>query len=446
MIKTYLKKLWRWRILIVIALAIMTSIGTTVALANSQQVVVQANVLNIRKGPGLAYDVSAQVKQGQRLTVISKRNEWLQVRISNNQVGWVASWLVKNTEVSATSNQIATVDNNNTPIYLTNSETSTKMGLLQATKTVTILYTNGEWYQIKHNDSVAWVKRNAVHVTGTVDSSAQTEPTSTTQTTSVASTTQNVLVKTNNTHLRSEPNSKASIVTSLSANTTLSYIKTVNQWYEVKTSGGQTGYVASWIVTLQNKTASSGTTTAPKVASNLAESTIVIDPGHGGTDSGALSQGNKYEKTYTLQMANVIASRLRAAGANVILTRNGDSYVSLSGRASVSNKNSADAFISLHFDSSENEGSASGVTTYYYNKNRDSKLASSLNTQLSSLPINNRGTDFGDFEVLRDNSRPSVLLELGFINNKNDFSYIQSTTYQTEVAGAIVNGLTAYFK
>ena len=445
MIKTYLKKLWRWRILIIITLAIMTSIGTTVALAYSQQVVVQASVLNIRKGPGLAYDVSAQVKRGQKLTVISKRNEWYQVRISNNQVGWVASWLVKNTEVSATSYQVARVDSNNTPIYLTNSESSVKMGLLQAGKSVTILYTNGSWYQIKHNDSVAWVKRNAVHVTGTIDASAQTEPQNTQTTTQTATNSSEVvLVKTNNTHLRQQPNSNATVVANLAANTKLTYVKTVNQWYQVKTSAGQTGYVASWVVSLQNK--STNNTTTPKVASNLAESTIVLDAGHGGTDSGALSQSDHYEKTYTLQIAKVVASHLRAAGANVIMTRSSDSTMNLSSRATVSNNQNADAFISIHLDSADSHSGATGITTYYYNKNRDTKLATSLNTQLAGLPLKNRGLEFGNFEVLRDNQRPSVLLELGYINNNSDFGYIRSTAYQTEVASAIVNGLTAYFK
>ena len=100
----------------------------------------------------------------------------------------------------------------------------------------------------------------------------------------------------------------------------------------------------------------------PKVASNLAESTIVLDAGHGGYDSGALSQSNKYEKNYTLQMVNAVAARLRSAGANVVLTRSGDDYVGLAERAHVSNKLSADAFISIHFDSSQSADSASGVT------------------------------------------------------------------------------------
>lgn len=441
LIKAFLKKLWQQRAVLMISLAIILSVGTTIVLATSQQVEVQASILNIRTGPGLAYDVTAQVKRGQRLTIISERNEWYQVRISDNQVGWVASWLVKNAEVSATSNQVATVLDNNTPIYQSNNDSSTQLSTISANTYVTILYSENGWYQIKYKSSVAWIKQSAVKVSNQVESNAQTE---TEMTTNNSDATQVVVIDVDNTHLREAPNTSAAIVTNLTKQSTLTYVKTVNRWYEVKTNDGKTGYLASWVVTLKDKSTSSSA--MPKVASNLAEATIVLDPGHGGNDSGALSQSDKYEKTYTLQMANAIAARLRSAGANVVLTRSGDSYVSLNDRAHTSNKLSADAFISLHFDSSASNDSASGVTTYYFNKSRDGKLASSLNNQLAALPLANRGIEYGNFEVLRDNTRPSVLLELGYINNKKDFNQISASSYQQTVANSVVNGLTAYFK
>src|SRR5699024_4972779 len=141
-----------------------------------------------------------------------------------------------------------------------------------------------------------------------------------------------------------------------------------------------------------------------------------------------------------------VATKLRAAGANVVLTRSNDSFVDLAPRAQASNKLKADAFISLHFDSSENANEASGVTTYYYHNNRDKKLADLISQQLSNLTLDNRGVEFGNFQVLRDNERPAVLLELGYINTKKDFSYIQQNDYQNKVASDVVNALTAYFK
>lgn len=440
--KPFLHKVWRWRILIIVVLAIVTSIGTTFVLANSNQVVVQANVLNIRKGPGLAYDVTAQVNKGQRLTVIGERNEWYEVRLSNTEVGWVASWLIKNTEVSATSNQIGLVNAGATPIYASKGQKADPLAQLNAGDKVAVLYQEDGWYQIKHADSVAWIAQSKVKLTDQVESDAKTTNTGNSSTTNSAD--QVVVVDSDGTPLRSEPSASASVVTTLNAKDTLTYVKTVNQWYQVKTSQGQTGYLASWLVALADKKTQDDT--MPKIASNLAEATIVLDPGHGGSDTGALSGSNQYEKTYTLAVAQKVATKLRAAGANVVLTRSNDSFVDLAPRAQASNKLKADAFISLHFDSSENANEASGVTTYYYHNNRDKKLADLISQQLSNLPLDNRGVEFGNFQVLRDNERPAVLLELGYINTKKDFSYIQQNDYQNKVASDVVNALTAYFK
>lgn len=440
--KPFLQKIWRWRIAIIVVLAIITSIGTTLVLANSNQVVVQANVLNIRKGPGLAYDVTAQVSKGQRLTVLSERNEWYEVRLSNTEVGWVASWLIKNTEVSATSNQVGLVNTGATAIYASKDQTSTALAQLNAGDKVTILYQEDGWYQIKHSDSVAWVPQTKIKLTNQVESDAKTTNAGGSDTTNSAD--QVVVVDADGTALRAQPSANASVVTTVNAKTSLTYVKTINQWYEVKTSNGQTAYVASWLVALANKKTLDDT--MPKIASNLAEATIVLDPGHGGNDTGALSSSNQYEKTYTLAMAKKIASKLRAAGANVVLTRDNDSFVDLAPRAKAANKLKADAFISLHFDSSENINEASGVTTYYYHNNRDKKLADLISQQLANLPLDSRGVEFGNFQVLRDNERPAVLLELGYINSQTDFNYIQKSSYQDKVASDVVNALTSYFK
>ncbi|MFC6315062.1 N-acetylmuramoyl-L-alanine amidase [Lapidilactobacillus achengensis] len=442
--KNFLHKLWQWRLTLIVVLAIIGSIGTSIVMANSQQVVVQANVLNVRKGPGLAYDVTAQVKKGQRLTVISERNEWYQVRLSETSVGWVASWLIKNTEVSATANRIGLIDQGDTPIYASNELNTQPLKQLNAGDKVTILYQEGDWLEVKYQDSVAWVQKTKVKITDQVESNAKTTNIGDTSVLPTKAEDQVAVVDTDNTALRSQPNTSANVLEHLPAKTILTYVKTVDQWYEVKTKAGKTGYVASWVVSMANRKTLEDT--MPKIASNLAEATIVLDPGHGGNDVGALSQSAKYEKSYTLAIANVIESKLKAAGANVVLTRTDDSYLDLAPRAQAANQLKADAFISLHFDSSDTVNSATGITTYYYHDNRDKKLAQLLSSQLGNLPLTNRGYEFGNFQVLRDNQRPAVLLELGYINNSKDFRYITKSSYYNKVANDIVIALTNYFK
>lgn len=439
--KSFLHKLWHFRLIILISLTIIGSIGATAVIAQNQQVVVQADVLNIRKGPGLAYNVSAQVNKGERLTVISDQNGWYQVRLGSTKVGWVAGWLIKNTEVSATSNQIGVIKTADTPLYATNTNDATQLKTLPLGTKVTILYHEDGWYQLEYQDSVAWVNEDNIKLTHEVANNAKT---TTTPKTNTKTTDQIVVTSTDNTAIRTEPSTDAAVLTKVNKDSQLTYIKTVNKWYQVKLADGQTGYVASWVVALADKKTQEDT--MPKIASNLAEATIVLDPGHGGDDVGALSIQGKYEKTYTLKMAQRIAAKLSAAGANVVLTRTGDNTVGLASRAKAANQIKADAFISIHFDSTEEANTGSGITTYYYHKNRDQKLAQTLSQQFDGLPLTNRAVEFGNYQVLRDNQRPATLLELGYINTKKDFKQIKQRSYQDKVASAVVTALTNYFK
>ena len=141
----------------------------------------------------------------------------------------------------------------------------------------------------------------------------------------------------------------------------------------------------------------------------------------------------------------IVKKELEALGAKVILTRTDDSSVSLADRAEISNKNNANAFISIHFDSSEDD-SASGTTAYYYSDKSES-LSQTVNKYLSrNLPLKNQGSRFQNFMVLRDNARPSILLELGYLNNQGDNKVISSEEYQQNIAKSIANALKEYFQ
>ena len=114
-------------------------------------------------------------------------------------------------------------------------------------------------------------------------------------------------------------------------------------------------------------------------------------------------------------------------------------------RAEISNKYNANAFISIHFDSAEVD-SASGTTTYYYS-DKSENLSQTINKYLSrNLPLKNQGSRFQNFMVLRDNARPSILLELGYLNNQGDNKVISSQEYQENIAKSIANALKEYFQ
>lgn len=176
----------------------------------------------------------------------------------------------------------------------------------------------------------------------------------------------------------------------------------------------------------------------------LSHATIVIDPGHGGTDPGAVSP-DYYEKQIAMETAQRLANHLQSLGTTVVLTRTADVDVSLESRAALSNQHQADAFISIHYDSSDIANEKSGTSTYYYDA-ADKELAEHINPYLAEYgPLNNLGIHYGDFQVLRDNNQPSVLLELGFLNNDHDRRIMNTDDYQNIMVEAITQGLTDYF-
>lgn len=228
----------------------------------------------------------------------------------------------------------------------------------------------------------------------------------------------------------------------LSHSTSGQVIKTTNGWKQVQLSSGKQVWIAGWLLQAQN---------LPQ-KTNLTGATIVIDPGHGGNDTGATYVTNSqnpayFEKTYTFQLAKKVAQALRRQGVRVYLTRNKDEYVSLGARTRLAERVHADLFISFHFDSSPSENEASGFTTYYYHrKNHSRAIAKAINKAFNNLPLTNRGVDFGDFYVLRDNKQPAVLLEMGYINSSKDYQQIKSANYQQKIVTDLISGLKNYFK
>ncbi|KRM72712.1 N-acetylmuramoyl-L-alanine amidase [Lacticaseibacillus brantae] len=432
------RQLKKWPLAIILAFVFAVGITSTTVLANNQSLTVKADVLNVRLGPGLNYSTMGQVSRGTVLTVTDQRNAWYQVRLAGNRIGWVASWLVDQNMASTTKAKVATV-NQPGVIYQYATQDSTQLGQLNNGTDVNVVYQQGEWTQISYQNTVAWVLTKVLNVT---DQTTTLTPASQTkyQTPAAAKQTGITVVTTMASNIRQAAGINAPVVVRVPNATKLNVISQSDDWYKVQTSDGKIGYVASWVV---SSTASSKQT---KAATNLAEATIVLDPGHGGTDVGALSTSGKYEKTYTLETARAIAAQLKAAGANVIMTRDSDKFVDLAPRPVVANNAHADAFISIHFDSSPDTNSATGFTTYYYSDKKDLSLAKAVNSSFSNLSLDNRGVAFGDFEVLRENQQPSILMEMGYINTDSDFKQISSSSYQDKIASDVTKGLTQYFK
>ncbi|WP_258083991.1 N-acetylmuramoyl-L-alanine amidase [Thermococcus thermotolerans] len=177
---------------------------------------------------------------------------------------------------------------------------------------------------------------------------------------------------------------------------------------------------------------------------DLSGYTICVDAGHGGTDPGAVANGVQ-EKDINLAIALKVAKLLGEDGARVVLTRDGDYYVSLSSRVSIANSAGCDIFISIHANSGPT--SASGFEVYhYYGSTYGNLLATYVDQEIAKvIPLNNRGVKEAGFYVIKYTRMPAILIETGFVTNTYDVSIITNENYQWRYAYAILHGVQRYF-
>jgi N-acetylmuramoyl-L-alanine amidase len=210
------------------------------------------------------------------------------------------------------------------------------------------------------------------------------------------------------------------------------------------------------------------TTTTPVQASAPAPfALVVLDPGHGGQDSGAMC-GGVLEKDFTLDVAQRVDRLLQAQGMATLMTRVGDSYVSLADRAALANRSRDCIFVSIHFNEG-NKPVSSGVETYYGEHQtapgppfvawlpflqRVASESPSLESQslagfiqealVARTQALDRGAKTGPFFVISNVRHPAVLVEGGFLTNKEDIAKLANSEYRDQIAAAISEGILRY--
>lgn len=241
---------------------------------------------------------------------------------------------------------------------------------------------------------------------------------------------------TENAELRTGPNASYPVIYKIEKGESFKKIDRKGKWIEVQNHAGtEKGWVAGWHTNL-NIPADQSLSSNP-----LKGKTIVLDPGHGGSDQGASSStpSKSLEKNYTLKTAKELKKLLNKEGAHVKMTRSNDKYVSLDDR-----NIKGDAFISIHNDALDSSN-ANGVTVYWF-KDKQETLAQTLNSAIQKKALlTNRGSRQQNYQVLRQTDIPAVLLELGYISNPTDESMINDQLHRQVVEQAIVDGLKQYF-
>jgi N-acetylmuramoyl-L-alanine amidase len=203
--------------------------------------------------------------------------------------------------------------------------------------------------------------------------------------------------------------------------------------------------------------------------------TICLDPGHGGKDTGNRVGGGFFghnEKTYTLALALELRDQLKKLGFNVVLTRSTDTYVELPARPEIANRRGADLFVSLHFNAAQagknvvegpetycitpvgasssnaqGEGGGDGATTANRYENQSLLLAYRMEKALvQNLGVADRGVRRARFAVLRDATMPAILIEGGYMTHPSEGKKIFDAAYRRQMAAAMVKGILAYQK
>ena len=168
--------------------------------------------------------------------------------------------------------------------------------------------------------------------------------------------------------------------------------------------------------------------------------TVVIDAGHGGYDRGGIPGQRASEKDMTLDVARRLKTILQANGYRVVMTRDSDVFVPLGTRTAIANSNRNAIFVSVHFNSATRR-SASGIETYFYNRESLS-LASAIHHYVAGgAPSENRGVRRRGYFVLRRTNMPSVLVECGFLTNPTEAGYVSNASYRQKLAEEIAAGV-----
>jgi len=173
---------------------------------------------------------------------------------------------------------------------------------------------------------------------------------------------------------------------------------------------------------------------------------VVIDPGHGGKDSGAPGLNGLLEKDVVLPIGKRIATILEQNGVQAVLTRDADFFVELQGRVDITHRVNATLFVSVHANSIDSRPDVNGLEVYYFDSGH--ALADVVrNTILQSIStIKDRGTRKARFYVLRKNSIPAILVETGYMTGNEDNPRLGSSEYQNRMAEAIARGILKYLR
>ncbi|UJL48265.1 N-acetylmuramoyl-L-alanine amidase [Virgibacillus sp. NKC19-16] len=295
-----------------------------------------------------------------------------------------------------------------------------QIGQANMDEVYTVIDRQNDWVEIELDEGTGWIITEYITINN--DQQDFTEKT--------------ITIQQDNTQLRNGPSTDYDIIHFADKDDTYNVIADEGDWYEVAIENF-TGFILKKLVDENQGT--------PSSSSGFENKTIVIDAGHGGRDVGAIGASGAFEKDIAYLTAHELAHELTILGAEVLLTRPEDEFISLGSRVSFANTMDTDVFLSLHYNSVPELPEVTGAETYYYHE-QNKELASYVQKEIiKETEADNRGTTNENLFVIRQSLKPSLLLELGFISNAEKESLLETNAYQKKLVTGIVNGLGKYF-
>ncbi|MGI9113883.1 MAG: hypothetical protein DLM52_09800 [Chthoniobacterales bacterium] len=168
--------------------------------------------------------------------------------------------------------------------------------------------------------------------------------------------------------------------------------------------------------------------------------TVVVDAGHGGKDSGAYRRYGPPEKMATLDVAERLSRKLRESELHVVMTRSDDTFIPLDTRVDIENRTKNSIFVSVHFNDSRRRG-IKGYETYFHSPYAE-ELARRVQSKLCTMKGSvNRGVHVANFRVLRNATYPAVLVECGYLSNRAEGYEARSDDYREQLADKIAEAI-----
>jgi len=452
--------------------------------------VVKVDVVNVRTGPGTNNSVFSQVGLAERLPVLGKSGDWCQVRISDGSTGWVAGWLVAletaaNTPAPAggTSGSLKTAVVTGSVVNI-RSGPGTGNGIVTQVNlgnTLSVFAQSGDWYCVRlSNGSTGWVAGWLVSLRdapaeqvsppvsrgsdgGRVDNqpnkALSLNVSNSSDITSVALKASGLLAYSSsiwNDKLIVDLQGVAPGDLPLSTKVDSKSLGQVRVGYFQKNPDvtrlvfelkGNALYQVSLSADQKTLTVE---TYIPNISGSYRGRIVTIDPGHGGSDPGAIGAGGTKEKEVNLDIANRVARILQANGAKVVMARSGDSDVDLYERTDKANNAKSDVFVSIHINAN-NDKSIGGTTTYIYSGTgtrvqESDRLARCIQTEMiKALGLRDVGIRSANFAVLRTSNMPAILVEVAFVSNAAEEKLMRTDSFRSKAAEAIARGIGVYF-